>query len=120
MSTWSRTERTRDTIDYRVPTGPWGACWNQVQQAINAAIAEIGRSMDKGATPSDDAIRVHARDDEIVVSFERPHGPCAPVNPSDGVDPALIGTWADPEFRAHQNHKHPVDGCGYCPSEEDR
>jgi hypothetical protein len=36
------------------------------------------------------------------------------------VDPALLGTWADPEFRAHQDHRHPVDGCGYCPSEEDR
>jgi hypothetical protein len=36
------------------------------------------------------------------------------------VEPALLGTWADPEFRAHQDHKHPVDGCGFCPSEEDR
>lgn len=33
-------------------------------------------------------------------------------------DPALIGTYADPEFRAHQDHKHPVAGCGYCPDEE--
>ena len=36
------------------------------------------------------------------------------------VETALIGTWADPAFVAHQDHKHAVDGCGYCPSEEDR
>jgi hypothetical protein len=34
--------------------------------------------------------------------------------------PALIGTWADPDFRAHQEHKHPIAGCGFCPQEEDR
>jgi hypothetical protein len=119
VSTWSRTERSRDTVEYSVPTGPWGACWNQVQQAIDAAIAEIGRSMDKGATPSDDAIRVHARDDEIVVSFERPHGPCVSVVATDAVA-GVVDTGADPEFRTHLDHGHPVEGCGYCPSEEDR
>lgn len=36
------------------------------------------------------------------------------------VEPALIGTWADPEFQAHADHKHPVAGCVYCPEEEDR
>lgn len=36
------------------------------------------------------------------------------------VEAVLIGTYADPEFRAHQDHKHPVEGCGYCPEEEDR
>jgi hypothetical protein len=33
------------------------------------------------------------------------------------VETALIGTWADPAFVAHQEHKHPVDGCGYCPTD---
>lgn len=122
MSTWSRMERTHETVEYSVPTGAWGACWNQVQQAIDAAVVEIVRSMDKkGAVPSDDAIRVHARDDEIVITFERPHAPCAPVAPADATDePALIGTYADPALVAHQDHKHPVEGCGYCPEEEDR
>lgn len=39
------------------------------------------------------------------------------LTPAPG-DPTLIGTWADPEFVAHQDHRHPVDGCGYCPDEE--
>lgn len=115
MATWSRTERTRETVEYSVPTGPWGACWNQVQQAIDAAKGEVSRGMDRSGTVSDDAIRVHARDDEIVISFDRPHGSCMPTIPTDGVPAVLIGTHADPQFAAHQAHRaYRVAGCGYC------
>lgn len=38
---------------------------------------------------------------------------------SGNSEPPLIGTWADPEFRAHQDHKHAVEGCGYCPSSDE-
>lgn len=48
------------------------------------------------------------------------HLPGIAVDINAGIAPALIGTWADPTFAAHQEHKHAVDGCGYCPSEEDR
>ena len=36
---------------------------------------------------------------------------------SDTTDPVLVGTYADPDFVAHQDHKHLVEGCGYCPDE---
>jgi hypothetical protein len=71
---WTRREKTVTTIEYAVPADePRGACWNQVQQALNAAVRE--HSPWKNPVPADDAIRVHARDDEIVISFEKGEEP---------------------------------------------
>lgn len=73
MATWSRRERVTRRIEFPVPADePWGACWNQVFGAVNAAIAELRASGRLGEMeePSDDAIRVLAGDDEIVIYYE--------------------------------------------------
>lgn len=71
MATWSRAERTAVTVEYSVPAPqPWGACWDQIEQALSAAVGEAAMVLDR--RPSADTIRVHARDDEIVISFEKP------------------------------------------------
>ena len=70
MADWYRRERTVTTVEYTVPTGPLGTCWSQVQQAIDAAIHDW--QLHNGTAeyePSDDAIRVHSGDDEIVISY---------------------------------------------------
>jgi hypothetical protein len=75
MVTYSREEKVRRTIEYRVPAEmPYGACWNQVVQAINAAIRELreaGALVD-GEEPSDDRIWIQPNDDSIVIVFEAP------------------------------------------------
>jgi hypothetical protein len=84
MSDWGRTERVTTEVIYTVQARPpWGACWNQVQQALSAAIREYGIISPKGGEPSDDAIRIHPLDDRIEIIFqkERPRivpgiGPC--------------------------------------------
>lgn len=71
MTTWTRGEVTRTTVEYHVPTyEPWGADWNQFQVALNTAIREW-KDLNGERTPSDDAIRIHPGDDEIVISFYR-------------------------------------------------
>ena len=72
MADWSRRERTIRVVEYVVPAAePWGACWNQVQQALNAAISHL-RPVGTGPDwePSDDAIRIHVGDGEIVLRIE--------------------------------------------------
>lgn len=66
MTDWTRTEKTRTEVQYEVPARePWGACWSQVQQAIDAA------RMEYPGKPADDAIRVHVTGDSILVAFEK-------------------------------------------------
>ena len=51
---------------------PYGACWNQVEQAIGQAeneLREAGR-VAQGRCAPDDMIRVRCRDEEIVVYYE--------------------------------------------------
>lgn len=76
MATWTRQERTVSYVEYTVPAGPLGACWNQVVQALNAALDEIRRleGHDSLWGPSDDRISIHPMDDEIVIRFE--NRPC--------------------------------------------
>lgn len=70
MADWTRAERTRVTVEYEIPAAePWGACWNQVQQAISVACREYEAAY--GKLPADDAVRVHAGDDAIRVVFEK-------------------------------------------------
>jgi hypothetical protein len=79
VATWERRERTVHVTEYVVPADePWGACWNQLQQAINAAIADLRPfrlPIDEHWEPADDAIRVHVGDGEIVLRIEEeaPH-----------------------------------------------
>ena len=69
MADWTRAEVTRTEVHYEVPTRePWGACWNQVLQALEAARLEYFRTYSK--PPADDAIRVHVTDDSILIVFE--------------------------------------------------
>jgi hypothetical protein len=53
-----------------------------------------------------------------------PDSPCphcgSPVVSDQPLDKHLIGTGHDPDFVAHQDHRHPFAGCGFCPEEEDR
>ena len=78
MPDWTRSEKTVTTVMYRVPTRePWGAVWTEVAQALNAAIAEYNERFPAAAAhdiPSDDSIRIHAEDEEIVISFEKAGG----------------------------------------------
>ncbi len=71
MATYSRSERVIRRVEFHVPTyEPWGACWAEVYKAVNAAIAEL---RDAGIDPpSDDQIRIHGADAEIVVAYEVP------------------------------------------------
>lgn len=67
MATWSRRERVTRTVEWVVPADrPWGACWNQVVQAINQAEGEL-REFEEAP---DTLIRVLAGDDEIIVYYE--------------------------------------------------
>lgn len=70
MTDWTRAERTRVTVEYEVPAKePWGACWNQVQQALDVAREEYFHDYKRG--PADDAIRVHVTDNAILIVFEK-------------------------------------------------
>lgn len=77
MADFSRSEKVTRTVEYTVPASePWGANWNQVQQALNAAVREWELTHRSGnPEPPDNAVRVHVRDDEIVISFEMPASP---------------------------------------------
>jgi len=71
MATWGRSEKVTRTVRYHIPAnGPWGAPWNQVAGALNAAVREYTVSHRAEGEPPDDAIRLHAHDDEIVIEFE--------------------------------------------------
>jgi hypothetical protein len=80
MADWTRAERTRVTVEYEVPAKePWGACWNQVQQALDVAREEYFHNYEHG--PADDAISVHVTDDAIKVIFEKKNGADVPQPP---------------------------------------
>jgi hypothetical protein len=73
MTTWSVTEVTEVKVLYRIPAAePYGACWSEVDTAMRAAIdryrADYGLPM---TIIPDDAVRFHARDDEIIIEFTR-------------------------------------------------
>jgi hypothetical protein len=73
LSAWNRTEQTVTTVRYVVDARePWGATWNEVSNALDAAIGEYRRLKGDGLLPSDDSIRVHAKDDSIVITFVKP------------------------------------------------
>jgi len=73
MATWSRRERVTRTVEWTVPApAPFGADWAQVFQAYGQAERELrdaGR-IPEGSEPSDDLIRFHVGDDEIIISYE--------------------------------------------------
>lgn len=75
MGDVERRERTVRYVEHVAKAEePWGACWTDVQQAINAAIREL-RPADIPPNvhwePSPDAIRVHVGDDEVIFRFEQ-------------------------------------------------
>lgn len=73
MATWSREESVTRTVRWRIPAAPpYGACWNEVAQAIDLAtweLREAGRLGDL-EVPPDDLIRVLVGDDEVIVFYE--------------------------------------------------
>lgn len=75
MSDWKRNEKTSTVVQYIVPADDkWGACWNEVQQALSKA-TDDWQEYYNGDMPSDDSIRVFPRDDAIVIEFDKPDGP---------------------------------------------
>lgn len=73
MADWSRSERVVKTVEYTVPASePWGACWSQVQQALDAAFRDYAELYERN--PSDDAITAHVTDDAIIFRFTVPQG----------------------------------------------
>lgn len=70
MPDWTRSERVTSEVTYTLRTnGPFGACWNQVQQTLTAAVDEYRKIY--GKWPADDALRVHPGDDEITFTFTK-------------------------------------------------
>jgi hypothetical protein len=73
MATWSRCEEVTRTVKWVVPASePWGACWSEVVQAVNQAIAELRAAGRLGEfeEPPDDLIRVKVGDEEAIVFYE--------------------------------------------------
>lgn len=81
MADWFKRERVMRTHEWVIPAAdPWGACWNQVQQAMDAArehwIAmhpnevRIAAQDDRCVSVPDSAVRVRVADDEIIVFWE--------------------------------------------------
>lgn len=79
MATWCRGEQTVTTVRYVVPAPyPLGAAWAEVANALDAAKSECRRQ--NGGDPlSDDAIRVTAEEDQIVISFEKKEAAVRPA-----------------------------------------
>lgn len=79
MPTWGRSEQTVTTVRYTVPAPhPVGAPWAEVSNAMDAAKSECRRQ--NGGDPlSDDALRVTAEDDQIVISFEKKEAAARPA-----------------------------------------
>jgi hypothetical protein len=73
MATYERREVHTVTVEFRVPAQrPYGACWPEVLKAVDAAIRDLRDAgvIAEDAVPPDDQIRIHARDEEIVVTYE--------------------------------------------------
>lgn len=79
MSAPERRERTIRYVEFVAEAAePWGALWTDVQAAINAAIREL-RPADMPTNihwePTDDAIRVHVGDGEVIFRIEQEDRP---------------------------------------------
>jgi hypothetical protein len=65
-------EVTETRVQVYVPVGPYGACWTDIEQALDKARCEY--HLRKGTDPmsmiADDAIMVRPGDDEIVIEFK--------------------------------------------------
>lgn len=73
------------TVRYTVPAPyPLGAAWAEVSNAMDAAKSECRRQND-GDPLSDDAMRVAAEDDRIVISFEKKESKPEPRGAADHV-----------------------------------
>lgn len=80
MAEWFTRNKRVVTYEWVIPAAePWGACWNQVQQALDAARqswidrhptqVRIAAQDDRCVTVPDDAVRVRVSDEEIVVFY---------------------------------------------------
>lgn len=69
MASYSRGEVSVTRIEFTIPAPPEGAgyaYWGDLRQAILAIEAELGER-----AQYDDAVRIEARDDEIVLSYAK-------------------------------------------------
>jgi hypothetical protein len=73
MADWFTRTKTTRTREWVVPAQePYGACWNQVQQALDAALhawLEKHPGTAFAAVP-DNAVRVKVTDDEVIICFD--------------------------------------------------
>lgn len=77
MATYERRERVTRHVEFVVPaTRPYGACWNEVEKAIDAATREWRRDRGAGAEaiPPDNEISVMPSDEDLIVYFEAKGG----------------------------------------------
>lgn len=74
MADWYTRTKHRTIHEWVVPAAePWGACWNQVQQAIDqAGESWKAKNPDTAAYVGvpDSEVRVRCEDDKIVVFYE--------------------------------------------------
>lgn len=76
MATWSHRTVTSRREEWLVPTdGPWGAAVGDIQAAIDAAWALYREThgLPADAPRTDDYARIHATDDEAVISVTTEH-----------------------------------------------
>jgi hypothetical protein len=68
VATWTSYTETVTRMIWRIPADkPWGACWTELDKvlfAVQRKLQELGREM------TDDAIRVHPGDDEILIVID--------------------------------------------------
>lgn len=73
MATYTSETVTRTIRRWIVPAAePWGACIGDINAACAAACRAYREThgLTEGQTLSDDALRFHVTDDEIVISYE--------------------------------------------------
>lgn len=71
MATWTRRTVRSAREEWVVPTGPWGAPWQEIASAVSHAWAlyREHHGLPEDAPQPGDFVRFTTRDDEIVVSF---------------------------------------------------
>lgn len=107
VEAWIKAARDRQNGD--------GTPWDRGRWNVLDDLLDDYRLHSDTGTPLDQ----HACDGGYCCADE-PAAPTAPTPriAADHLPPTLIGTYADPFFADHaENHKHPVDGCGFCPED---
>jgi len=77
VATYSRRERVARTVEFVIPAPkPFGACWTEIDKAIDAATEEwrADRGLAEHDVPPDNEICVMPGDEEVIVFYEAKGG----------------------------------------------